>query len=51
MAKVHKIIHLTKRRGMNLYCQHVCLPIGQGTVPEVNPQSWTQPLLFVCEEE
>ena len=32
MAKVHKNIHLTKRRGMNLYCQHVCLPIGQGTV-------------------
>ena len=20
-------------------------------VPEVNPQSWTQPLLFICEEE
>ena len=39
MAKVHKNIHLTKRRGMNLYCQHVCLPIGQGTVPEVNPQN------------
>ena len=39
MAKVHKNIHLTKRRGMNLYCQHVCLPIGQGTVPEVNQQN------------
>ena len=23
----------------------------QGTVTEVNPQSWTQHLLFICEEE
>ena len=24
---------------------------GQGTGTEVNPQSWTQHLLFICEEE
>ena len=24
---------------------------GQGTGTEVNPQSWTQLLLFICEEE
>ena len=23
----------------------------QGTGHEVNPKSWTQPLLFICEEE
>ena len=26
-------------------------PKGQGTGTEVNPQSWTQHLLFICEEE
>ena len=26
-----------------------CRVIGTGT--EVNPQSWTQHLLFICEEE
>ena len=24
---------------------------GQGTGHEVNPKSWTQHLLFICEEE
>ena len=28
-----------------------CSRLGQGTVPEMNPKSWTQHLLFICEEE
>ena len=33
----------------NMY--NAYLTKGQGTGTEVNPQSWTQHLLFICEEE